>query len=136
MVIYNWVIDFMTAYPMKWVYDVTWYSSGVLFWHLAENVVGLVGCCLPTYRPLLKRYVPALKLGSSNARSDPSNPRSADKRQGNHYIRQQDDEFPLSEAGWRNGRMETSITWDEEHALEGLPANQIMMRTEFRSELQ
>ncbi|KAI9898871.1 hypothetical protein N3K66_005332 [Trichothecium roseum] len=64
LIIFQWVIELMSVDPMTLVLDATWYSAGVLFWHLAENVVGLIGCCLPTYRPFFKRYLPRLRLGS------------------------------------------------------------------------
>ncbi|KAI1660725.1 hypothetical protein F4813DRAFT_348153 [Daldinia decipiens] len=54
-VIFGWVISFTTAQPVVYFSDITWYTSGTLFWHLVENVVGLLGCCLPIYAPVFKR---------------------------------------------------------------------------------
>lgn len=53
-IIYTWVVDFATNKPLLWFGDLTWYSSGVLFWHLAENAVGILCACMPSFAPLFK----------------------------------------------------------------------------------
>ncbi|KAI0805732.1 hypothetical protein GGR55DRAFT_680932 [Xylaria sp. FL0064] len=53
-VIYVWVVDFASTKPLLWFGDLTWYSSGVLFWHLAENAVGILCACMPSFAPLVK----------------------------------------------------------------------------------
>ncbi|KAJ2971883.1 hypothetical protein NUW58_g9298 [Xylaria curta] len=53
-VIYIWVVDFASNRPFLWFGDLTWYSSGVLFWHLAENAVGVLCACTPSFAPLFK----------------------------------------------------------------------------------
>ncbi|KAI3335734.1 hypothetical protein F4824DRAFT_142947 [Ustulina deusta] len=53
-IIYIWVVDFASNRPLLWFGDLTWYSSGVLFWHLAENAVGVLCACMPSFAPLLK----------------------------------------------------------------------------------
>ncbi|KAI0396808.1 hypothetical protein F5Y17DRAFT_59876 [Xylariaceae sp. FL0594] len=54
-IIYAWVVDFASRRPELWFGDLTWYSSGVLFWHLAENVVGVLCASTPAFAPLFKR---------------------------------------------------------------------------------
>ncbi|KAI0445144.1 hypothetical protein F4803DRAFT_548554 [Xylaria telfairii] len=44
--------------------DVTWYASGPIFWHLAENAVGVLCACMPSFAPLFKG-----KLGGTKSRS-------------------------------------------------------------------
>ncbi|KAI1496309.1 hypothetical protein F5X99DRAFT_424791 [Biscogniauxia marginata] len=56
VVVYNWAIFFARAEPQLWSINTTWYSTGLLFWHLAENAVGLLSCCLPSYAPLFQKY--------------------------------------------------------------------------------
>ncbi|KAI2634012.1 hypothetical protein GGS21DRAFT_543912 [Xylaria nigripes] len=56
-IIYTWVVSFATNRPLIWWDDLTWYSSGVLFWHLAENAVGVLGACMPSFAPLFKGMV-------------------------------------------------------------------------------
>ncbi|KAI0968684.1 hypothetical protein F4678DRAFT_195822 [Xylaria arbuscula] len=62
-VIYVWVVDFASTKPLLWFGDLTWYSSGVLFWHLAENAVGILCACMPSFAPLVKGK---LSGGSTN----------------------------------------------------------------------
>lgn len=126
----------MSVDPMTFVLDATWYSAGVLFWHLAENVVGLIGCCLPTYRPFFKRYLPKLKLGSSNqSNSATKNASSSSRSRHSHYQRQHDDDqWPLSPATGISGNTLTSTRGDEEHALGTLPPGKIVVSKEFRTD--
>ncbi|KAI1479226.1 hypothetical protein F4774DRAFT_425911 [Daldinia eschscholtzii] len=56
-IIFSWVVSFTAAEPLVYFKDITWYSVGANFWHLAENVVGLLGCCLPTYGPAFRGFL-------------------------------------------------------------------------------
>jgi hypothetical protein len=60
------VVDFASHRPLLWFGDLTWYSSGVLFWHLAENAVGLLGACMPSFAPLVKGRLHGPKSSSNN----------------------------------------------------------------------
>ncbi|KAG9252367.1 uncharacterized protein F5Z01DRAFT_224685 [Emericellopsis atlantica] len=130
LIIFQWVIELMDTDPMIFVMDATWYSAGVLFWHLAENVIGLIGCCLPTYRPFFKRFLPKLRLGSSN-RSTAASKFNSTKSKNSEYQRQHDDDWPLSRATAATGGSSSSSTGDEEHALGNLPRDGILVSKEF-----
>ncbi|KAI0477625.1 hypothetical protein GGR56DRAFT_673986 [Xylariaceae sp. FL0804] len=54
---FSWEIDFISSNPETYFNDPSWYLPATLFWALTENVTGLVGACLPTYAPLLKRLM-------------------------------------------------------------------------------
>lgn len=49
-------------------------------WSAAEPVVGILGCCLLTYGPLLKRF--RQRFGLTELGSDASNPTAASKHDG------------------------------------------------------
>ncbi|KAI0866586.1 hypothetical protein F4860DRAFT_508980 [Xylaria cubensis] len=66
-IIYTWVVDFASHEPLLWWGDLTWYSSGVLFWHLAENAIGLLGASMPSYASLVKN-----KLHGRNSSNRPN----------------------------------------------------------------
>ncbi|KAI0452421.1 hypothetical protein F5B21DRAFT_516062 [Xylaria acuta] len=53
-IIYTWVMDFASKRLLLGLGDLTWYSPGVLFWHLAENGVGVLCACMPSFAPLFK----------------------------------------------------------------------------------
>lgn len=128
LIIFTWVVELMEREPMTFVMDVTWYSSGVLFWHLAENVVGLIGCCLPTYRPLFKQYLPKLKLGSSNkSHGDSKGFSQSDKTP--QFQRRPEDELPLSATTKVTG--EPSSSSDEERGMAYGPPDGIVVQKEF-----
>lgn len=148
LIIFQWVIELMSVDPMTFVLDATWYSAGVLFWHLAENVVGLIGCCLPTYRPFFKRYLPRLRLGSSN-QSQPAGGggggtpaatkhSSSSRSRGSHYQRQHDGDWPVGPSagvgvGVSADTLASTRGFDEEHALGELLPGQIVVCKEFRT---
>lgn len=120
---------------MAWVMDTTWYSSGVLFWHITENVVGLLGCCLPTYRPLVKHFLPRLRLTTRGASSGSSAPHSGNtKYHARAYYRtQKEDTWPLSVGP--DGTVRSSGTGPDDHQLEAWPGqNQILVRREYQTE--
>ncbi|PSR80432.1 hypothetical protein BD289DRAFT_455302 [Coniella lustricola] len=154
VIIFDWVIAFMAVDPEAWVMDTTWYSSGVLFWHITENVVGLLGCCLPTYRPLVVKFLPKIKL-STGGRShmtpldnSASNGRGPSNKHGAHqppfhgaaYRKQHDDDqWPLACASHRkplpsSTRVVGVAGSDDEYALDLLPRDRIMVRREFQAE--
>ncbi|POS70126.1 integral membrane protein [Diaporthe helianthi] len=135
VIIFQWVIEFMQVDPMAWVMDTTWYSSGVLFWHITENVVGLLGCCLPTYRPLVKRFLPKLMLSTRGASSGSSGPQSASlKYQARaYYRRQKEDEWPMVRGADGKARVAGSVG-PGGHELEDWTKNQIFVRKEFQTE--
>ncbi|KAI0592816.1 hypothetical protein F4775DRAFT_599290 [Biscogniauxia sp. FL1348] len=54
-------IYFAKAEPRRWNLDITWNSADLLFWNLAENAVGLLGCSLPSYAPLFKNILQSRK---------------------------------------------------------------------------
>ncbi|KAI1392945.1 uncharacterized protein F4822DRAFT_441687 [Hypoxylon trugodes] len=76
-IIFGWVVAFATVHPLAYFSDITWYTTGVLFWHLVENVVGLLGCCLPTYAPLFKSLLQKRKMTDDSTESSHRGP---DKR--------------------------------------------------------
>jgi hypothetical protein len=123
----------MSVDPMAWVMDTTWYSSGVLFWHITENVVGLLGCCLPTYRPLVKRFLPMLGLSTRGASSGSSAPQSGSlKYQARaYYRRQKENEWPMVMGADGRARAAGHVSGD--HELEDWPRNQIFVRKEFQT---
>ncbi|CAJ2507426.1 Uu.00g086120.m01.CDS01 [Anthostomella pinea] len=127
--IFHWVIDFATVQPMSWFYDTTWYSAGVLFWHIAENVVGLLGCCLPSYAPLFKNILHKQKtLGASSGAS--SSGLGASKKRGypSPYHERLEDEESLT-------RIRAAADGgSEEHALGIVPERRILVNREFRLE--
>ncbi|KAI0424430.1 hypothetical protein F5Y09DRAFT_324447 [Xylaria sp. FL1042] len=67
-IIYVWVVDFASTKPLLWFGDLTWYSSGVLFWHLAENAVGILCACMPSFAPLVKSRLPGGTTKSKSGR--------------------------------------------------------------------
>ncbi|KUI59730.1 hypothetical protein VP1G_06966 [Cytospora mali] len=145
VIIFEWVISFMTVNPMLWVTDTTWYSSGVLFWHLTENVVGLVGCCLPTYRPFFKKHLSMIRLSKSGSSSNTSDANTAREKSYHahlhaHYHRHQDDEWPLKTdpTGRTPNKSLASTSFGgpstEDHELGSVPQNRIVVQTEFRTE--
>lgn len=102
----------MQADPMAWVMDTTWYSSGVLFWHITEIVVGLLGCCLPTYRPLVKRFLPKWKARNRGASSGLPAPQvGMQKYQDRAYYRpQKEEEWPMVRgANGQQGRVGVNL---------------------------
>lgn len=92
-IVYYWVISFIKAEPFVYAADVLWYHPGTLLWHLAENVVGLVGCCLPCYAPLVRGLQRNKTSRGTAEGSAVSNSRSkADGYPSRHHQRLDDEE--------------------------------------------
>lgn len=134
--IFSWVVDFTTAQPLVYFSDITYYTAGTLFWHLAENVIGLLGCCLPTYRPLFKSLLQKPK-SSSGRSSDFSSTKDSRKRNypGSPYGERLDDEYPLasvtaSKSLPSNGSVEGRVNENEVN----LPQGRIMVERGFHTE--
>ncbi|KUI60550.1 hypothetical protein VP1G_07745 [Cytospora mali] len=136
LVIFQEVISFAEAETPQYFSDVTWYNAGTLFWHLTENVVALMGCCLPTYKPLFRGLLVNITTTSSSARS---NSRQMTLQPGSSYHRQQDDdEWPLALPNHPGSRF-VSLTGSasnisESHLLQAIPQNRIMVQREFRAD--
>ena len=82
---------------MVYAVDTLWYHPGTLFWHLAENVVALLGCCLPCYAPLIKglnQKVRTLK-GSSAGNSAGHSSRFRSEGYPSKYHQRLDDEVAV-----------------------------------------
>lgn len=137
VIIFKWVIDFMTLNPMAWVMDTTWYSSGVLFWHNAENVVDLLGCCLPSYRPLFRKVITTARDITKSASSGSSYPHSGRCHAEASYHKQQDQDWPVTQGADTKYYGVTGVSRGEvggyEHELDVSPQNQILVRTEFQA---
>ncbi|KAF3766659.1 hypothetical protein M406DRAFT_355317 [Cryphonectria parasitica EP155] len=150
VIIFDWVIEFMKVDPMAWVMDTTWYSSGVLFWHITENVVGLLGCCLPTYRPLVRKFLPKLKMSTGGGSYDISGGDNSAKlkyhqqHQHHHhhhpprasYRRQQEDEWPLAPGADGKSAATTRVVGagSDNYPLDSLPKDRIMVQRDFQAE--
>ncbi|KAL9617931.1 MAG: hypothetical protein Q9160_007297 [Pyrenula sp. 1 TL-2023] len=134
--IFSWVIDFTTAQPLVYFSDITYYTAGTLFWHLAENVIGLLGCCLPTYRPLFKTLLQKPK-SSSGPSSDFSSTQDSRKRNypGSPYGERLDDEYPLASVAASKSMPFNSSAEGRvgEHELD-LPQGRIMVERGFHTE--
>lgn len=63
--------EFTEAQPQVYFSDITWYTAGMLFWQLVENVFGLLGSCLPTYAPLFKDLLQKRKVAGIATDSAP-----------------------------------------------------------------
>lgn len=136
LVIFQLVIDFTTAEPLKYFTDITWYTAGTLFWHLAEIVVALLACCLPTYRPLFQTRLHASRTKPSGALSGSSGADLLKRpvKSLSSYRQKNDDEWLLSPLG-PQGRFPSS-TGSAKPVAEGqvnqtIPHNQIMVRRDF-----
>lgn len=64
--------------------DITWNQTDCFIWSCVEPATGIVSACLPTLRPLLRRFFPSLftTLGSSRNTGSSSNDRN---RNGEFY---------------------------------------------------
>ncbi|KAK7748759.1 hypothetical protein SLS53_000783 [Cytospora paraplurivora] len=139
VIVFKWVIRFMTTEPMLWVTNTTWYSAGVLFWHLAENVVGLVGCCLPTYRPFFLKHLPKLKLSTGGSSAGTVEAKGRDNVHHAVYYRQNDEVWPV-ETHRTQGTVDKTLSTNsgglgfEGHELHAMPLNRIVIQREFRTE--
>ncbi|KAI1819660.1 hypothetical protein F4861DRAFT_543712 [Xylaria intraflava] len=109
-IVYTWVVDFASNRPLLWWSDLTWYSSGVLFWHLAENAVGVLCACMPSFAPLFKGMASG---GATKAKISRPSDTTGSQSKGpvlSPYYDQIDDEMPLH---WP----ERSQNGEEEHHL-------------------
>ncbi|KAI0017877.1 hypothetical protein F4780DRAFT_795560 [Xylariomycetidae sp. FL0641] len=55
-ILFSWAADFAIHEPETYLADLTWYNGGLLFWHMVENAIGLLGCCLPSYTAVVKSF--------------------------------------------------------------------------------
>lgn len=136
VVISRWVIEFVKSKPEKYFNDVTWYSSGALFWHVAENVIALIGCCLPIYKPLFTRHGANRRpFGTSISRHTAlSSSKGRTEINSNEEL---GDEWPLHPTGGAVGKSMASSSggaMPEDHAMRPLPKNRIMVQTEVQTE--
>ncbi|KAI2473543.1 hypothetical protein F4781DRAFT_137368 [Annulohypoxylon bovei var. microspora] len=136
IVICQWVISFSAAEPLIYFSDITWYTAGTLFWHLVENVVGLLGCCLPTYAPLFRSYLDRRKIGGGSSYLINSNLKDSKKRTQLplYHQRLEDEETSLrpAAAGSSSANSKHEVLGD--YALESKPKGRIMVDKEFRAE--
>lgn len=114
-IIFGWVLSFTQAEPLVYLSDITWYSAGTLFWHLVENVVGLLGCCVPTYAPLFKGLLQKRKTVNA---TDSSGLSSNKQTRPSAYRQNLDDEIPLAPG---TGSGQASGHGSNNYPLEPLP---------------
>ncbi|RYP16054.1 hypothetical protein DL765_005370 [Monosporascus sp. GIB2] len=91
-IIFQWVISFISAQPLAYASNATWYSTGTLFWHLAENVVALLACCLPSYARPIKDLLKMRKTTGSSPSCTRANSRMSPW--GSPYHQDFDDQAP------------------------------------------
>ncbi|OTA81659.1 hypothetical protein M434DRAFT_401328 [Hypoxylon sp. CO27-5] len=135
IIIFQWVISFTKAKPLTYFSDITWYTAGTLFWHLAENVVGLLGCCLPTYAPLFRGYLHKRKTVGTPSHSAGSNSKGSKKRPNHFLYHQRLDEEEISlhpMAAGASSNFEREVCEDIE--TEPIPRGRIIVSREFRAE--
>lgn len=68
------VSDFVIHEQALLTSDVTWYASGPIFWHVAENAVGVLCACMPSFAPLFKGKLGRVKSRSPGASDLTGNP--------------------------------------------------------------
>ncbi|KAI1493382.1 hypothetical protein F5X96DRAFT_622255 [Biscogniauxia mediterranea] len=123
IIVYHWAIYFAKAEPRRWDLDITWNSADLLFWNLAENAVGLLGCSLPSYAPLFKNM-----LQSRKNKGDVSPPRGAYQKQKTlftPYTWWSDDQTWIHVNGGPTPSRGFGTT------LESIPQHRIMVDREF-----
>ncbi|KAI1360888.1 hypothetical protein F5Y08DRAFT_331240 [Xylaria arbuscula] len=98
-IIYVWVVDFASNRPLLWFGDLTWYSSGVLFWHLAENAVGVLCACMPSFAPLIKSKIGGTTKSKSSRNANTSGSSNKMTPQPLPYYERIDDESLLHRPG-------------------------------------
>ncbi|KAI2615210.1 hypothetical protein GGR54DRAFT_632309 [Hypoxylon sp. NC1633] len=125
-VIFGWVISFTTAQPLVYFTDITWYTAGTLFWHLVENVVGLLGCCLPTYAPIFKSLLQKRK--SMNASGDSSGLSSNKRARQSQHRQNLDDQYPLVHV---TGPAQGSSHTFDNYTHETIPKDRIVVDKSF-----
>ncbi|RYP55422.1 hypothetical protein DL769_010185 [Monosporascus sp. CRB-8-3] len=127
-IIFQWVISFTSAQPIVYFSNITWYTAGTLFWHLAENVVGLLACCLPCYAPPVKGLLKTRKTAVASPSSTRANSRTSPWVSPYHQHFDDQIEVTTIEAG------RTSHQDFEERVLESAPKDCIMVNREFNVE--
>ncbi|KAL3478258.1 hypothetical protein BJX99DRAFT_224539 [Aspergillus californicus] len=70
------IVRIYTITKMKSSVDITWVIGDAMIWSNVEPCIGIVSSCLPTLRPLLRRFVPKLFGSSSTPPSGRSMPNS------------------------------------------------------------
>ncbi|RYP49056.1 hypothetical protein DL768_005146 [Monosporascus sp. mg162] len=83
-IIFHWVISFSTAQPLVFFSNIMWYTPGTLFWHLAENVVGLLACCLPSYASPVRVLLKTRKMTGASPNPTRANSRTSPWRSPYH----------------------------------------------------
>ncbi|KAH8161276.1 hypothetical protein CIB48_g6979 [Xylaria polymorpha] len=73
-IIFTWFSDFVIHEQALLTSDVTWYASGPIFWHVAENAVGVLCACMPSFAPLFKGKLGRVKSRSPGASDLTGNP--------------------------------------------------------------
>ncbi|KAI0468055.1 hypothetical protein F4859DRAFT_492504 [Xylaria cf. heliscus] len=116
-IVFQWVISFILAKPETYFADILWYHPGTLFWHLAENVLALVCCCLPCYAPLFRGYLQQQKTRATypNSGSNTTNTRSYGHSTGPAPI-------PEEEEYLTNNRELAASLREEEYHLGSMPS--------------
>ncbi|RYP23002.1 hypothetical protein DL767_008927 [Monosporascus sp. MG133] len=127
-IIFHWVISFTEAQPLAYFSNVTQFAAGTLFWHLAENVVGLLACCLPSYAPPIRGLLKTRKM--TGASPSPTRADSRTSHWGSPYYQHFDDQVEVTtiEAG------RTSHQGFEDPVLEPPPKDRIMVNREINVE--
>ncbi|KAI1503409.1 hypothetical protein F5X99DRAFT_375153 [Biscogniauxia marginata] len=128
-IIFGWVISFTTNEPLVYFSDITWYTAGTLFWHLAENEVGLLGCCLPTYAPLFKSLLQKRKTSGVSPGS--AGWKLNKRTHHSSYHQHPQDETALTGRALSD---QASVGTFEGHVLELIPNNRIRINKEFHVE--
>ncbi|KAI0889807.1 uncharacterized protein GGS22DRAFT_183150 [Annulohypoxylon maeteangense] len=136
IVIFQWITSFSASEPSTYFSDITWYAAGTLFWQLAENVVGLLGCCLPTYAPLFRSRLGRRKTNDESFYSTHSNFRISVgyNKSPLHRQRLEYDEISLRPAAGGASSVNFEHEILENYALESIPKGKIMVNREFRTE--
>ncbi|KAI0115640.1 hypothetical protein GGR51DRAFT_414774 [Nemania sp. FL0031] len=127
-IIYTWVVDFATNRALLWFGDLTWYSSGVLFWHLAENAVGILCACMPSFAPLLKGKITGTSTNKSGRAGDTTGSSHLKPAPISPYYERIEDQTLLHRPG-------SSVTPGfEEHALHAVGAGGKRLSSEPRDD--
>lgn len=108
------VVNFASTKPLLWFGDLTWYSSGVLFWHLAENAVGVLCACMPSFAPLLKGRITGTTKSKSGRGGDTTGSSHHKATPLSPFYERIEDETPLHRPG--AGSINSNPGF-EEHAL-------------------
>ncbi|KAI1183032.1 hypothetical protein F5B17DRAFT_443766 [Nemania serpens] len=130
-IIYTWVVNFASTKPLLWFGDLTWYSSGVLFWHLAENAVGVLCACMPSFAPLLKGRITGTTKNKSGRAGDTTGSSHHKATPISPFYERIEDETPLHRPG---GSSINSNPGFEEHALHAVGHNRKRTSSEPRDD--